>query len=420
MKKYLFTIIALCLGMVQANAQTLSFENAEIPENGKGSIKLKYETGGKTIVGYGFELVLPEGLSVDIVGNEEEGYEPIWTALDGNTGVNLTFQAPASFGFLPKNTASKINESGEYLMSLVLVADETLHQGDEVTVQVKKAMMMERVSETDQQSIKFDDFSFTVKITDSRLVFDETKDAPVFTAGQKYDAKAVRTIKAGNWSSIVLPFSLTAAEYRAIFGDDVHLARLTALNVEFVEGTKEVKNIDLCFTTLPSTSAMAAGRPHIILTSQEKDGAYEISVDGKALQAPKTDQKAEFSEEDEETGDEITINALFVGTYEGATIPANGIFLNSNKFYTSVGKTKTKGLRGWFDVDAAVGQDMSAAKIGFIVDGEPTSVDGIPSYQRITEGVYDLSGRKIQLKDGDLNKLQKGVYIIDGKKVTIK
>ena len=42
------------------------------------------------------------------------------------------------------------------------------------------------------------------------------------------------------------------------------------------------------------------------------------------------------------------------------------------------------------------------------------------NFQHITEGVYDLSGRKIQLQDGDLNKLQKGVYIINGKKVTIK
>ena len=66
-----------------------------------------------------------------------------------------------------------------------------------------------------------------------------------------------------------------------------------------------------------------------------------------------------------------------------------------------------------------IGQDFGA-KVGFIVDGEATSVDGIPSYQRVVEGVYDLSGRKIQLQDGDLNKLQKGVYIIDGKKVTIK
>ena len=414
MKKFIFAIVALFLGMVQVNAQTMSFENAEIPENGKGSVKLKYTTEGKTIIGYGFDLILPEGLSVDIVDDE-----PNWTALDGNTGVNLTFQEPASFGFLPKNTSTKINDSGEYLMSLVLVADESLKQGDVLTVQVKKAMMMEKIAgSNEQQSIKFDDFSFTVTIADSRLVFDEAKAAPEFTAGQAYDVKIVRTVKAGNWSTIVLPCPVSADEYKAVFGNDVKLARLTGLNVVYKEGTKEIKNLDLLFNT--HTGAMTAGRPYLILTQQEKDGAYEFTLDAKKLQAIKTDQKGVFSEEDEDTGDELTITALFAATYEGATIPANGIFLNSNKFYTSVGKTKTKGLRGWFDVDAAVGQDMSGAKIGFFVDGEATSVDGIPSYQRVVEGVYDLSGRKIKLENGDVTKLQKGVYIIDGKKVTIK
>ena len=413
MKKFIFAIVALFLGMVQVNAQTMSFENAEIPENGKGSVKLKYETGGKTIIGYGFDLVLPEGLSVDIVDDE-----PNWTALDGNTGVNLTFQEPASFGFLPKNTSTRINDSGEYLMRLVLVADESLKEGDVLTVQVKKAMMMELVSDIDQQSIKFDDFTFTVTIIDSRLVFDEAKAAPEFTAGQSYDVKIVRTVKAGNWSTIVLPCPMSATEYKAAFGDGVKLARLTGLDVKYKEGTKEIKNLDLLFTSF--TGAITAGRPYLILTDEEKDGAYEFSLDGKKLQAVKTDQKGIYSEEDEDTGEEISITALFVATYEGATIPANGIFLNSNKFYTSVGKTKTKGLRGWFDVDAAVGQDMSAAKIGFFVDGEATSIDGVPGYQRVVEGVYDLSGRKIKLENGDITKLQKGVYIIDGKKVTIK
>lgn len=35
-------------------------------------------------------------------------------------------------------------------------------------------------------------------------------------------------------------------------------------------------------------------------------------------------------------------------------------------------------------------------------------------------GVYDLQGRKMKIENNDLNSLQKGVYIIDGKKVTIK
>ncbi len=416
MKRLVYIFAVLLLGITNAAAQKLVIEDCEVPVGGVAKIVVKYQGEGKSLIGARANMDLPDGLSF-VMAEKEEETDPDEIDLELDAAYSKGFGASASengFAVFATGSAHFAGQEGT-LLTFKIKADADLEIGDVKQVTVRSISLSDDDADYNQES-----FTFNVTIADSRLVFDEAKAAPEFTAGQKYDAKAIRTIKAGNWSSIVLPFALTAAEYKAIFGDDVHLARLTALNVEFVEGTKEVKNIDLCFTTLPSTSAMAAGRPHIILTSQEKDGAYEISVDGKALQAPKTDQKAVFNEEDEETGEEININALFVGTYEGTTIPANGIFLNSNKFYTSVGKTKTKGLRGWFDVDAAVGQDMSAAKIGFIVDGEPTSVDGIPSYQRITEGVYDLSGRKIQLKDGDLNKLQKGVYIIDGKKVTIK
>ena len=419
MKRIVYIFAVLFLGISSVSAQKLVIEDCDVFQGAITTIPVKYVTEGAKCGGGQLNIELPEGLSLvmtkEVIENEDGEEEEVEIA-DAELGAEAQgFTLVTSInGFAVFGTKNLPGEEGT-LFKFKIQADASLEIGTELVCRVYNIAIP-----TTDGNVKNEEYTFKVTVVENRLVFDENKPAPGFTAGQKYDAKAIRTIKAGNWSSIVLPFALTAAEYKAIFGDDVHLARLTALNVEFVEGTKEIKNIDLCFTTHPSTSAMMAGRPYIILTSQEKDGAYEISVDGKALQAPRTDQNAEFSEEDEETGDEIKINALFVGTYEGATIPANGIFLNGNKFYTSVGKTKTKGLRGWFDVDAAVGQDMSAAKIGFVVDGEPTSVDGIPSYQRITEGVYDLSGRKIQLKDGDLNKLQKGVYIIDGKKVTIK
>lgn len=410
MKRLVYIIAVLLLGITNATAQKILIEDCEVPVGGVAKVAVKYQ--GVNLTATRFNLTLPEGLELVM---SEDSEEEAFAELDeaNSKGFSLV-TSTNGFAVFATGSGHFAGEEGTVL-TFKIKANADLTVGD-----VKEVTVRNIETSDDDADYKQDDFTFKVTIADSRLVFDETKPAPEFTAGQKYDAKAIRTIKAGNWSTIVLPFALTATEYKAVFGDDVHLARLTALNVEFVEGTKEVKNVDLCFTTHPSTSAMAAGRPYIIMTSQEKDGAYEISVDGKALQAIKTDQQGVFSMEDEETGEEINITALFVGTYEGATIPENGIFLNGNKFYYSVGKTKTKGLRGWFDVNAVVGQDLSAAKIGFFVDGEATSIDGIPSYQRVVEGVYDLSGRKIQLKDGDLNKLQKGVYIIDGKKVTIK
>ncbi len=100
-------------------------------------------------------------------------------------------------------------------------------------------------------------------------------------------------------------------------------------------------------------------------------------------------------------------------------IPENGLFISDNKFYYSKGETNIKGFRTWFELEAILGQETPFAKINFSVDDETTAIDGINT-QRVIEGVYDLQGRKMKIENNDLNSLQKGVYIIDGKKVTIK
>ena len=50
-----------------------------------------------------------------------------------------------------------------------------------------------------------------------------------------------------------------------------------------------------------------------------------------------------------------------------------------------------------------------------VADGIDVLRTSIPA-----EGIYDLSGRKIKLEGDDLSRLPKGVYIMDGKKVTVK
>lgn len=79
-----------------------------------------------------------------------------------------------------------------------------------------------------------------------------------------------------------------------------------------------------------------------------------------------------------------------------------------------------KGFRAWIELGGDVLTAVeNGAKINFSVDGEATAIDGINVMKNI-EGIYDLSGRKIELDNNNLNSLQKGVYIINGKKVTIK
>ena len=62
----------------------------------------------------------------------------------------------------------------------------------------------------------------------------------------------------------------------------------------------------------------------------------------------------------------------------------------------------------------------SAANVNYFVDEEQaTEIVGLTTGQGAVDAVYDLQGRQVKV-DGDLNSLQKGVYIVNGQKVTVK
>ena len=116
-------------------------------------------------------------------------------------------------------------------------------------------------------------------------------------------------------------------------------------------------------------------------------------------------------------------NYGFYGTlHSGVKIPVDGLFLSGNEFWYATENTKPlKGFRGYFKFDEVLSdKTKSASSMVFRVNGEVTAIDGINAEQRVTEGVYDLQGRKVMVKDGDINNLQRGLYIINGKKTVIK
>lgn len=412
MKKFLFTIIALALGVAQMNAQSLSVDNFDIPEKGQAKVAFKYETGGKTIVQYGFNIVLPEGLSW--VMDTDVDTNPAVTFEDGK-GFNLNY-LDGNFSFLPSSPSNQVKGTEGTLIVLMLNADETAKQGDVFTIKVTDVLFSEKDSEGNLLDVPLDDFEFDVTVVEDRVVFDETATSlPLFTAGQKKNIRMARTLKEGKWGTIVLPFDLSPANAKKAFGDDVQIAEFTGLKTTVDEETLTPTAMQIKFTTNSTYSALkpiAGGTPLLIKPSTD---VASFDLDNVKL----VDAVKDVTFADDEYSE--VISAKMVGTFVKTFVPVDGLFVNSEKFYYSTGKTNIKAFRAWFESNAVIDKELDlGSKIIFVVDEEATDIDGIPSYQRITEGVYDLSGRKIKLEDGDLNKLQKGVYIIDGKKVTIK
>lgn len=414
MKKFIFTIAALIFGLSQMTAQKMIFpEVIEVPQGGSAPLTITYETGtndageAKVITTYMFSIVLPDGLSLTQgktgMDWQMDGKNDAFTPMpDGTTGMACLSSDPSKY-FLD-GTAGTLGSVG-------IEAAANLAIDTELEVKATQLAFSEYVG-GNYETINFDDVVIKVKIVENRITLDENaEEAPA--AAENVNVKVLRTIKAGNWGTICLPFAMTGDQVKAAFGDDVEFADFTGYNAEY-DDDDFVTSIEVTFNSVDVSGGILANHPYIIKVGSD---IAEFKVDNVNINAQE-EPKVHFGTNKKYKdfiGTYIVINNL--GEPEEACL-----FLSGNKFYYATGKTKMKAYRAYFSFYEYLKEfdpEAGGAKISFSVDGDATSIDGIGT-QRIVEGVYDLSGRKIQLQDGDLNKLQKGVYIIDGKKVTIK
>ena len=405
MKKIVYIFAVLLLVSVKASAQNpqLIIDDCVAPIGGQVVVVVKYNTEGKNYSGVNFNIDLPEdGLTYEL---DNKGN--VAATLDAS---NSDFTIVTSKnGFAPFSASAYLAGEEGILLTFVLNVAPDLTKDQELTCNVRNIAF----TSAEGTKISLDPFTFVVKISD-RWVLNETSAAVPAASDGEVNVTVKRTINANEWGTICLPFDMTAEQITAVFGEKAQFAI-------FNNYTKDGGN---------ASTKQAFTATNIVINFD----SYDWSEDGIFANVPyliKSANSFESFDLDNVTIDpdeggatnEYKRSGKVVGTYFGTLhagqyIPEYGLFLNSGKFYYSKGKTKIKAFRGYFVLNDVLA-DLSSASVKVNVDGEATSIDGM-HIQYATEGVYDLSGRKIQLQDGDLNKLQKGVYIIDGKKVTIK
>lgn len=190
------------------------------------------------------------------------------------------------------------------------------------------------------------------------------------------DVTITRNIAAGQWNTLCLPFSMTAAQVTETFGTGTKLAKFTSYDAT----TKEL--------TMTSATDITAGQPCMIWVETAVGEAKTISGVTYSSADPVVTQS----------------DVTFQGTYQSGNIPAGAYFVSANNLYQSNGSSTIKPFRGYFTAP-------EGARLLFADDAT-----GIASIIQSTtrHEVYDLQGRKVN------GKPQKGLYIIDGKKHTIK
>lgn len=195
--------------------------------------------------------------------------------------------------------------------------------------------------------------------------------------------KLQRTLKAKKWNTIVLPVALTNAQLQAAFGENVKVAELTGASVG-----------ELTFNTVNST---AANQPYMIYVDEDFS---EATFNGVTI--------------DVQTPTQTVSSADFVGSYAAVTsIPTGAYFVKDNYLVKAADTTNMmRGTRAYFNVPAA----GSVKSLGIVIDGdEATGIEAIENGKLKMENseIYNLAGQK-------MNRLQKGINIVNGKKVAVK
>lgn len=224
------------------------------------------------------------------------------------------------------------------------------------------------------------------------------KDAETYNEAPALVANVTLDRKLGEkWNTIVLPFALNETQVKEMFGEG---AKVAAYKGSTVNGDHVTLNFE-------EQTSMVANIPYMI-----KPGSNASKkVNGVVLESASELKKVE------DANNEIT----FVGNYtSGQTLLQNSFFISNNMFYRASGQEKMKAYRATFQVPSTM---ATAKTMNTVFVGEGGSVTAIDDVQVSPQGsfdVYHINGMLVKKNAIDLNGLDKGIYIINGKKYVVK
>lgn len=400
MKKILFSIMALLAiaGTSRAQTNALSVADIELPQNGEAELVINFQLDAPdTYTAYSFNIDVSSDLSFEM--DTETGPTDVFYiqgdvyhkshGVTANLSEGLVKVACLSTGSVPLT-----KQSGELLTFILKAGD--LEIGKTYTGTIKDILF----TPVEGEKKSLDDVTFTIKIieNDGRIKFNENSTKfPKYPESGTANVTMVRTIKAGDWNTIILPFKLTKDQTKSAFGDEVKLAEFDSFEVTY-DGNI-VKEIQMNFK---SKTSIAKGKPYLI--------KVDHNIESFTAEGVEIDNEVGKTDVEEVVNDELV--GFMTGTFVKTTVPADGLFINDNKFWYSTGKTNIKAFRCWFELDAVLGKADSSAPVFISIDGETTGIKNVQQTAGDNK-YYNLSGQQV-------DNPGKGLYIKNGKKVVIK
>ena len=398
MKRKLLFFMSLIVGIGTASADKLTIEKVTIPKGGEGTITINYQfDAAEQYSGWQFSLHLPEQLAT-VKNSKGNSLFTAGTCHDESYTISSTYSDGLDNYVALSMESTPITGTEGVLLTIPVVAVGE----NEVGSSYQASLTTIQFGNKDGvHTAFFNDVYFDIVIgeaEDIRIVLDENATSIIESATQ-VDVRVLRTIKANEWSTICLPFAMTEAQVKTAFGDDVQLGNFTGY--ETVEENGDIAGITVNFNAV---TTLSANHPYIIKVSE---AISEFSVDQVDID-PKDEPMINY-------GTKRKPKAI-VGTYVANTIVENGcLFLSDNKFWYSVGSTKMKAFRAYFDfIDLLPDfeNNYAESRVSIMFNDETPTGIGLSTISHSEGAVYDLQGRKV------VSPKAKGLYIVNGKKVS--
>ena len=403
MKKKLLLFIAAFFalsGNVTAASYTLSVPNFTGYKGSTATMTINL-TNDAIVAGAQFDMTLPEGVTF---ASSELTDRTTGMTLGSDNGRYILFSMP------DQGVKHTITAGNGAILKFTLNIAETVVPGD-YPISFEDATISgennENVPTTIAQAI------LTVKEMTTVTLDEESTTVPSATT-EPVIAKVKRSIKAGQWSTICLPFAMTSEQLTEAFGDGVALAEFTGYQVED-NNYSEPSGITLEFTKLAETAGTVANNPYLIKVTKDITYADGFTVKNVTLD-PRSNARVSITKEDDDLN-AYTIH--FFAYLIKSQLPKNSFFISESKFYKVTTSDKyIKGFRAGFRLTNI--KPAFAKPMGIDIDGEATSIIEIKANEKtLTDGVYTINGQYVG-KNIDSNTLPKGVYIINGKKKIVK
>ena len=256
---------------------------------------------------------------------------------------------------------------------------------------------------------------------DDLLVLDEDKtlDVKKSYTGAKMLLHRTFTKSADNnkkgWNSIILPVDMTAAQVKQAFGDGVQMAKFDRLENNWIK----FSTVDVAADGV----VLHKNTPYIIYPTKEPLGNYSYTIDGVTKILDGHVYVANGINYDDQTSNLThTVNGggmTYTGSYDSKTVVSADSYMFSKGDLVHTNKEHTvKAYRCWLKEDAHSGRMLMFSLDGNGLDGT-TGIHVIEENKQNTNtGIYNLGG--VRMNTNNVDKLPKGVYVVNNKVVVKK